>query len=154
MTTCSPLPLTFSEVTLCGQFQKWSESYIPKTTNESEGSKRARWWRHDVGLGQIFLLFASAEYLSQSLDLQVNKRNMNRSSVPAVRLSCEECKRRKTKCDKLVPCTACRNAGIKCNTVQRARKPRGRTSQQKGGEIDTRVARLEDLVKQLKVWIH
>ncbi|KAH7409655.1 hypothetical protein BKA64DRAFT_404214 [Cadophora sp. MPI-SDFR-AT-0126] len=78
---------------------------------------------------------------------------MNQSSIPAVRLSCEECKRRKTKCDKLVPCTACKNAGIKCNTVQRARRPRGRTAQHKGGEIDTRVARLEDLVKQLKAQV-
>ncbi|KAH7308808.1 hypothetical protein BKA65DRAFT_559678 [Rhexocercosporidium sp. MPI-PUGE-AT-0058] len=78
---------------------------------------------------------------------------MNPSHVPAVRLSCEQCKRRKTKCDKQVPCTACKNAGIKCNTVQRARKPRGRTAQHKGGEIDTRVARLEDLVRQLKAQV-
>ncbi|KAH9224996.1 hypothetical protein DL95DRAFT_351088 [Leptodontidium sp. 2 PMI_412] len=76
---------------------------------------------------------------------------MDTSHVPAVRLSCEQCKRRKTKCDKQAPCTACKNAGIKCNTVQRARKPRGRTAQQKGGEIDSRVARLEELVRQLKV---
>ncbi|XMA08950.1 hypothetical protein WAI453_001741 [Rhynchosporium graminicola] len=77
---------------------------------------------------------------------------MNSPSAPAVRLSCEECKRRKTKCNKQVPCTACKSAGIKCNTVQRARKPRGRIAQNKSshGEIDTRVARLEDLVRQLK----
>ncbi|KAG4437485.1 hypothetical protein IFR05_007040 [Cadophora sp. M221] len=78
---------------------------------------------------------------------------MNTSHVPAVRLSCEQCKRRKTKCDKQAPCTACKNAGIKCNTVQRARKPRGRTAQQKGGEIDSRVARLEELVRQLKAQV-
>ncbi|KAI9056236.1 hypothetical protein LZ554_001164 [Drepanopeziza brunnea f. sp. 'monogermtubi'] len=37
-------------------------------------------------------------------------------------------------------------------SFQRARKPRGRTAQ-KGGEIDTRVARLEDLVRQLKAQV-
>lgn len=73
------------------------------------------------------------------------------SSAPVARLSCEQCQRRKVKCDKLSPCTACRSTGVACNTVQRARRPRGKSAKPKEGEIDARVARLEDLVKQLKV---
>jgi hypothetical protein len=76
---------------------------------------------------------------------------MSSYSILVVRLSCEQCKQRKTKCDKQVPCTACTKARLKCVTVQRARRPRGRSAQQKGGEINTKVARLEDLVKQLKI---
>jgi len=42
-------------------------------------------------------------------------------------------------------------AGLKRATVQRARRPRGKTAQRKSGEIDARVARLEYVVKQLKL---
>jgi hypothetical protein len=69
----------------------------------------------------------------------------------AVRLSCEQCRRRKTKCDKEAPCSACQNAGFSCNTVQRARLPRGRSALHRSKALDTRVARLEELVRQLKV---
>ncbi|PBP22145.1 hypothetical protein BUE80_DR006933 [Diplocarpon rosae] len=77
---------------------------------------------------------------------------MSSATAPTARLSCEQCKRRKTKCDKQDPCTACKSSGIQCITVQRARRPRGRTAQ-KGGDINNRVARLEDLVSQLKAQV-
>ncbi len=68
------------------------------------------------------------------------------------RLSCRQCQQRKTKCDKDIPCSACKNAGVHCNAVQRARLPRGRTGKVKNRntQLDTRVARLESLVKQLE----
>lgn len=46
---------------------------------------------------------------------------------PKAQLTCEICKRRKIKCDKLRPCTACRNVGTVCVPVERARLPRGRS---------------------------
>lgn len=47
---------------------------------------------------------------------------------PRAQLTCETCKRRKVKCDKLRPCTACRKADIRCVAVERARLPRGRSA--------------------------
>ncbi|EED24382.1 C6 transcription factor, putative [Talaromyces stipitatus ATCC 10500] len=41
-------------------------------------------------------------------------------------LSCEFCRRRKIKCDKLDPCTNCQRAGVKCESIRRKRLPRGR----------------------------
>ncbi|KAL2838538.1 hypothetical protein BJY01DRAFT_250912 [Aspergillus pseudoustus] len=47
---------------------------------------------------------------------------------PNAQLTCETCKRRKVKCDKLQPCTTCRKANLHCVPVQRARLPRGRSA--------------------------
>ena len=68
------------------------------------------------------------------------------------KLSCQQCRSRKTKCDKDVPCSACRNAGISCTALERARLPRGRSGKTRNTNtiLDTRVARLECLVKQLE----
>ncbi|EEA25930.1 conserved hypothetical protein [Talaromyces marneffei ATCC 18224] len=67
-----------------------------------------------------------------------------------VKLSCDECRLRKTKCDKGSPCSACKHAGTNCTTVQRARHPRGRSGNTKKKTVlESRVAQLEDLVKQL-----
>ncbi|KAI5458808.1 hypothetical protein BGZ63DRAFT_338983, partial [Mariannaea sp. PMI_226] len=41
-------------------------------------------------------------------------------------LSCELCRDRKVKCDKLDPCTYCVSHGVECKPVQRLRLPRGR----------------------------
>lgn len=70
-----------------------------------------------------------------------------------VPLSCEQCRRRKTKCDKAAPCSACKNAGIACNAIQRARLPRGRSGkvQNKNAMLNARVAHMEQLVKKLEV---
>jgi len=54
---------------------------------------------------------------------------------PKAQLTCEMCKRRKIKCDKLRPCTACRNAGTICVPVERARLPRGRSGGRKKKNI-------------------
>jgi len=54
---------------------------------------------------------------------------------PKAQLTCEMCKRRKIKCDKLRPCTACRNAGTVCVPVERARLPRGRSGGRKKKNI-------------------
>lgn len=72
------------------------------------------------------------------------------------RLSCEQCRRRKTKCDKETPCSACAKAGIICHAVARNRKSRGSTKrvQRQGSSLDARVAHLEDLVVQLKVCLY
>ncbi|THX24809.1 hypothetical protein D6D12_07368 [Aureobasidium pullulans] len=44
----------------------------------------------------------------------------------APQLSCELCRERKVKCDKLDPCTGCIIAGVSCKTIYRDRLPRGR----------------------------
>lgn len=74
----------------------------------------------------------------------------------AVLLSCEQCKKRKTKCDKSFPrCSACRLANISCHPVQRSRLPRGRTGniKQKNNALADKIARLEDLVGRLETQI-
>jgi hypothetical protein len=78
----------------------------------------------------------------------------SRSSAPRVRLSCEACRQRKVKCDKLSPCTSCVRLGFQCIPVERARLPRGRTRRQPervahtDQELADRVAKLEDLLRQ------
>lgn len=77
-----------------------------------------------------------------------------RSSAPRVRLSCEACRQRKVKCDKLSPCTSCQRLGFVCIPVERARLPRGRTRKgpavaNSDKELADRVAKLEDLLKRV-----
>ncbi|KAJ5125791.1 hypothetical protein N7526_007968 [Penicillium atrosanguineum] len=78
----------------------------------------------------------------------------SRSSAPHVRLSCEACRQRKVKCDKLSPCTSCVRLGFQCVPVERARLPRGRTRRQPervahtDRELAERVAKLEDLLRR------
>lgn len=83
------------------------------------------------------------------------KTAQSRSTAPRVRLSCEACRQRKVKCDKLSPCTSCQRLGFKCVPVERARLPRGRTRkapERAGGsdkELADRVAKLEDLLRRV-----
>lgn len=79
----------------------------------------------------------------------------SRSSAPRVRLSCESCRQRKVRCDKLSPCTSCVRLGFVCVPVERARLPRGRTRKppDRGGHTDKeladRVAKLEQLLRRV-----
>jgi hypothetical protein len=70
---------------------------------------------------------------------------------PKPRLSCAQCRRRKKKCNKGVPCAACREAGLNCDVIQRARLPRGRSAKTKNQNtlLEDRVARIEQLLKQV-----
>lgn len=78
-----------------------------------------------------------------------------RSSAPRVRLSCESCRQRKVRCDKLSPCTSCVRLGFVCVPVERARLPRGRTRKppERVGHTDKeladRVAKLEQLLRKV-----
>ncbi|KAL6233818.1 hypothetical protein BDW75DRAFT_214188 [Aspergillus navahoensis] len=87
---------------------------------------------------------------------------MNEYSLgPCAQLTCERCKRRKVKCDKLRPCTNCRKAGIHCVAVERARLPRGRSAKKKQSpqekasswpqtpDLSSRVSMLEGLLQSL-----
>jgi hypothetical protein len=79
---------------------------------------------------------------------------MNEYSLAArAQLTCETCKRRKVKCDKLRPCTNCCKAGIQCVAVERARLPRGRSAKKKNKEaspdLSGRVSILEGLIQSL-----
>lgn len=71
---------------------------------------------------------------------------------PKPRLSCEQCRRRKTKCDKQAPCSSCKSAGLVCEVVQRDRLPRGKSgkTRNKGGLLDKRVSRIEQLLAQIQ----
>ena len=77
------------------------------------------------------------------------QKSRNRlAEQPPVKLSCEQCQSRKTKCDKEHPCGACQRAKLDCNVIQRRRLPRGRTAAGKGKDTDLRdqVARLENIL--------
>ena len=75
----------------------------------------------------------------------------NSDSQSVALLSCELCSKRKTKCDKRHPCSACIKAGKQCVPVVRARLPRGRRGGRKEASVElrNRVRRLEDLVQSL-----
>lgn len=70
----------------------------------------------------------------------------------AVQLSCEQCKIRKTKCDKRSPCSACKAGDLACTPVQRARLPRGKTGKirSKNAALEDKLVRLENLVGRLE----
>ncbi|PLB55471.1 hypothetical protein P170DRAFT_422014 [Aspergillus steynii IBT 23096] len=81
-------------------------------------------------------------------------RHATSSATPQIRLSCEMCRRRKIKCDKLDPCSNCERLRVTCVPVERARLPRGRSSRgaaEKRPNNDTRlkdrIARLEGLIR-------
>lgn len=66
-------------------------------------------------------------------------------------LSCELCRERKVKCDKLSPCTNCSKAGVACIPVRRKRFPRGRHVHNPyfGNDLRDRIGRLEALISNL-----
>ena len=78
----------------------------------------------------------------------------NRVPAPATRVvaSCDLCRRRKIKCDRGHPCSNCLRSGATCVSSTTSRVPRGR----KGGrrkpdaELLKRIAKLENLVKNLE----
>lgn len=81
------------------------------------------------------------------------KSSPAQSPAPAVALlSCELCSKRKIRCDKRQPCSACVASGKECIPVIRPRLPRGRKGGRRDGnsELRTRVRRLEDLLRSLE----
>ncbi|CAM1508994.1 Fc.00g027330.m01.CDS01 [Cosmosporella sp. VM-42] len=76
----------------------------------------------------------------------MEKRSLN-DAVP--QLSCEHCRGRKVKCDKLTPCTNCVSAGVVCVPVHRLRLPRGRHTRRCAAvddDLKKRIRRLEALI--------
>ncbi|KAI5250278.1 hypothetical protein E4T43_00022 [Aureobasidium subglaciale] len=65
-----------------------------------------------------------------------------------VALQCEQCAKRKIRCDKRQPCSACVKSGKTCTPVIRARLARGRKGGRPEGSLDlrNRIKRLEQLV--------
>lgn len=70
--------------------------------------------------------------------------------MTAPRLACDQCRSRKVRCNKDSPCLACKNAGLQCHTVQRARLPRGKSGKRRAqtNKLEDRVARIESLLAQ------
>lgn len=62
--------------------------------------------------------------MTSSSNSTTHKPVVSQSLLPT--LSCNFCRHRKIKCDKLDPCTACQRAGVNCESVRRKRLPRGR----------------------------
>ncbi|KEQ79995.1 hypothetical protein M438DRAFT_359184 [Aureobasidium pullulans EXF-150] len=60
----------------------------------------------------------------------------------APQLSCERCRERKVKCDKLDPCTGCIIAGVSCKTIYRDRLPRGRHARKSIGNLEPSTPRV------------
>jgi len=74
-------------------------------------------------------------------------------SVNQAQLSCEQCQRRKVRCNKSVPCSACIDGGIDCTPVQRQRLPRGRTATKRfprPADLGSRLQQLETAIAQLQ----
>jgi hypothetical protein len=66
--------------------------------------------------------------------------------------TCNLCRRRKVKCDKANPCSNCLRAGVACVSTTLSRVPRGRQGSRRkpDGELLKRIAKLENLVKNLE----
>ena len=66
--------------------------------------------------------------------------------------SCNLCRRRKVRCDKANPCSNCLRAGVVCVSTTLSRVPRGRHGSRRkpDGELLKRIAKLENLVKNLE----
>ena len=69
-----------------------------------------------------------------------------------VTLTCEQCRQRKTRCDKSYPCAACQRSHLDCTLVHRHRLPRGRVGidNPKDANLRDRVARLEKFLTDLQ----
>lgn len=63
-------------------------------------------------------------------------------------LSCTNCRKRKVKCNKTSPCSACDRSSLTCVFPNRARLPRGRTGGSKTTNVELlrRVNKLEELL--------
>ncbi|KAI1473201.1 uncharacterized protein F4812DRAFT_455015 [Daldinia caldariorum] len=75
-------------------------------------------------------------------------------SIP--QLSCELCRKRKVKCDKLNPCSNCVKADVVCVPIHRKRLPRGRHTHPRsfptcntGDELMSRIRNLETLASNI-----
>ncbi|KAF2814508.1 uncharacterized protein BDZ99DRAFT_471927 [Mytilinidion resinicola] len=64
---------------------------------------------------------------------------------PTTKLSCEQCRQRKVKCDKTLPCGPCQKTKLECTAVQHKRQRRPRKD-----ALNNRILRLEDMVRQLE----
>lgn len=67
--------------------------------------------------------------------------------TPASALSCITCRSRKIKCDKILPCAACRRSGVEC--VFPAQRAQRRKQGRRNEELLRRLDHLEGLVDSL-----
>ena len=84
--------------------------------------------------------------------IAVRKSRTVSSEKPKVTLTCEQCRQRKTRCDKSYPCAACQRSHLDCTLVHRHRLPRGRLGidNLKDANLKDRVARLEEFLTDLQ----
>lgn len=94
-----------------------------------------------------------AEPLSSNLQLRGHTKNVVAETAANERsamhlLSCTNCRKRKVKCSKTDPCSACDRSSLTCVFPNRARLPRGRTSVSKATNVELlrRVNKLEELL--------
>jgi hypothetical protein len=81
------------------------------------------------------------------MESRSSKASRHGDEVP--QLSCEACRDRKTRCDKMSPCSNCMSLGLICKPVHRLRLPRGRHVRDSSGvkgDLKRRIQRLEALV--------
>lgn len=74
----------------------------------------------------------------------------SRKSTTNHLLSCTNCRKRKVKCNKSNPCSACERSSFTCVYPNRARLPRGRTGGSKTTNVELlrRVSKLEELLEK------
>ena len=85
--------------------------------------------------------------------IAVRKARTVPSEKQKVTLTCEQCRQRKTRCDKSYPCAACQRSHLDCTLVHRHRLPRGRVGidNPKDANLKDRVARLEKVLIDLQL---
>ena len=81
-----------------------------------------------------------------------DEHNPARAGAPRILASCNLCRRRKVKCDRGNPCSNCLRSGAGCVSSAISRIPRGRQGGRRkpDAELLTRIAKLEDLVRNLE----
>jgi hypothetical protein len=104
---------------------------------------------NSVILRSVTRVSQSADVISHAIRrVTPSSRHSQLKMDPAPRLACEQCKKRKIRCSKGSPCSACKNADLQCHTVQRARLPRGKSGKARthNAMLESRVVRIEDLL--------
>ena len=79
-----------------------------------------------VGVKNIRELLEHRQLMEESRSKTATRHSGQRKRPAAPpQLSCELCRERKVKCDKLEPCTNCISSGVICVPIHRLRLPRG-----------------------------
>lgn len=86
------------------------------------------------------------------ISLQLNDSLISDSKMPQSVAACDGCRKRKVRCDRMKPCSNCKQHRTACIISHDGARPRGRLGGRRGNResIHARLARLEGLLETLE----